>query len=96
MKDYHNLYLKCEVLLLTDVFEKFSELGLIPDPSMYMFFEKGKRGGISYFSNRYSKASYKYLKSFDPKKESNHIIYLEANNSYGYAMSKLFQKSGSK
>ena len=23
MKDYHNLFLKCEVLLLADVFEKF-------------------------------------------------------------------------
>ena len=28
----------------------------ITDPNMYIFFEKGTGGGISYFSNRYSKA----------------------------------------
>ena len=39
------------------------------------------------FFNRYSKASNKYLKSYDPKQESKHI-YAVANNSYGYAMSK--------
>ena len=30
---------------------------------MYKFFEKGTKGGIYYISNRYSKASNKYLKS---------------------------------
>ena len=38
------------------------ELELIPDPNMYIFFEKGTRGGISYISNKYTKASNKYLK----------------------------------
>ena len=52
------------------------KLELIPDPSMYIFFEKSIRGGISCFSKRYSKASYKYSKSFDPKQETKHIIYL--------------------
>ena len=50
---------------------------LITDPDMYIFFEKSTRGGISYISNRYSKANNKYLKSYDPKQESNHIIYLD-------------------
>ena len=30
------------------------EFELFPDPDMYIFFEKGTRGGISYISNRYS------------------------------------------
>ena len=127
MKDYHNLYLKCGVLLLADVFEKFKdnslknyrlcpshysnaqglswgamlektivELELIPDPDMYIFFEKGTRGGISYISNKYRKANSKYLKSQDPKQESKLVIYLDANNFYGYAMSKFLPASGFK
>ena len=63
---------------------------------MYLFIEKGKRGGISYIYNRFSKASNKYLKSYDPKQESKHIIYLHANNLYGYTMSKFFPTCGFK
>ena len=69
---------------------------LISDPDMYIFFEKGTRGGISYISNRCCKANNKYLKSYDPKQESKHIIYLHANNLYGYAMSKFLPTSGFK
>ena len=42
---------------------------------------------ISYISKWYSKANNKYLKSCDPNQESQDIIYLDANNLYGYAMS---------
>ena len=66
----------------------------IPDPDMYIFFERGTRGGVSYISNRYSKSSNNYLKSYDPKQESEHIIYLDANNLYGYAVSKFLLTSG--
>ena len=72
------------------------KLELIIDPNMYIFFEKGTRGGISYISHRYSKANNKYLKSYDPKQESNHIIYLDANNLYCYAMSKFLPTNGFK
>ena len=72
------------------------KLELIPDPDMYIFFEKGTTGGISYISNRYSKATNKYLKSYDPKQESKRIIHLDANNLYGYAMSKFLPTSGFK
>ena len=49
------------------------KLELIPDPNMYIFFKKGTRGGISYISNRYSKANKKYLRSWNAKQESKHI-----------------------
>ena len=127
MKDYHDLHLKCDALLLTDVFENFRnnilksyelyishylsapglswdamlkmtkvKLELIIDPDMYIFFEKGKRGGISYISDRNSKANKKYLMSYDPKQESTHIIYLDTNSFYGYAMSKFLPTNGFK
>ena len=63
---------------------------------MYIFFEKRTREGVSYISNRYSKARNKYVKLHDPKQESKHIIYLGANNLYRYAMSKFLSTSGFK
>ena len=59
-------------------------------------FEKGMKGGVFYISKRYSKANKKYLKSYDPKQEPKHIIYLEANNSYGHDMSKFLPADGFK
>ena len=52
------------------------------------------RGGISQISNRYSKTNNKYLKSYEPKQESQHIINFNANNLYVYAVSKFLQTSG--
>ena len=70
-----------------------AELKLITDLDMSVFFEKGMRGGVSY---RYSEANKKYLKSYDPKQEWRHIIYLDRNNLYGYAMPKFRSTSGFK
>ena len=54
-------------------------------------------GGVSYISNKYSKVNNKYLKEEqDPKQESKHIIYLDANNLYGYVMSQFLPTSGFK
>ena len=43
------------------------KLELVSNPDMYIFFKKDMRGGLSYISNRYSKTSNKYMKSYDPK-----------------------------
>ena len=42
------------------------KLELIPHLDMFIFLEKSIGGGISYISNRSSKANNKYLKSCDP------------------------------
>ena len=63
---------------------------------MYIFFEKGMRGGVSFISDRYSETSNKYLKSYDPKQESKNIIYLGPKSLYGYGMSKFLPTSGFK
>ena len=60
---------------------------------MYLFFEKGMRGGVPYISKIYCKPNSKYLKSYDPKQKSKHIIYLDTNNLYGYALSKFLLTS---
>ena len=71
-------------------------LKLISDADIYLFFKNSMRGGVSYIYKRYSKANNKYLKSYDPKQESKHIIYLNANNLYGYGMSKFSPTSAFK
>ena len=123
MGQYHDLYLKSDVLLLADIFENFREicldiygldpahyvsspglswdgmqkmtgvsLDLISDVDMQNFIEKGMRGGISTITHRYALANNKYMKNYDPQKESSYIPYLDANNLYGWAMSQRLPK----
>ena len=119
IRDYHNLYLKSDVLLLADVFENFrktclkhykldpvhyytspglawdaclketgQKLELLHNYDMLMMFERGIRGGITHISKRYAEANNKYMKDYNPGKESTFIQYLDANNLYGWAMSQ--------
>ena len=127
IRDYHDLYLKSDVLLLADVFENFRKicikhykldpvhyytspglawdaclkttgqhLQLLSDYDMLMMFEQGIRGGITHISKRYAEANNKYMKNYNPEKESTFIQYLDANNLYGWAMSQQLPTHGFK
>ena len=127
MGEYHNLYLKSDILLLADVFENFRktclqyykldpchyftspglswdamlkmtniQLELMTDIDMFQFIEKGMRGGISYIANRYGKANNKYMREYNEKAPSKYIMYLDANNLYGWAMSQYLPTGGFK
>ena len=58
--------------------------------------EKGIRGGICHSIQRYAKANNKYMKSYNNNQESSYIQYLDANNLYGWAMSKKLPTNGLK
>ena len=61
---------------------------------MYQFAEKGMRGGISYIANRYGKANNKYMEEYSKEDKSKYIMYLDANNLYGWAMSQYLPTGG--
>ncbi|XP_071138806.1 uncharacterized protein [Mytilus edulis] len=143
--DYHNLYLKTDVLILADAFVKFRKffikyheidqcycysapgltwqcglkyteikLELLTDVDMLQMFEKGIRGGFSgVLGPRHVKAFNKYTsnhnedyriideheekeclellkegKNLNKFKKKNYLLYLDANNLYGLAMSQ--------
>ena len=64
------------------------EIELLTDYDQYMFIERGIRGGISMSSKRFVKANNPMVSDYDPEKEKSYIMYLDANNFYGWAMSQ--------
>ena len=116
-KDYLEVYLLSDILILADVFENFRtnclrdyaldachyfssphftydaflrhsgmKMDLLRDLNQYLFITRGIRGGQSMVVKRHARANNKYMKDYDSTRESSFIIYLDANNLYGWAM----------
>ena len=72
------------------------ELELLTDYDMLLIIEKGIRGGICHSIHRYAKANNKYMQNYNNNEESSYIQYLDANNLYGWVMSKKLLVNGFK
>ena len=74
-----------------DAMLKFTgvKLDVMLDHEMYLFWEKHMRGGTTFLNEQYATANNKHIPGFSEDKASNYLLYLDANNLYGYAMSKI-------
>ena len=64
------------------------EVELFTDIEKYLFCESGIRGGYVCASKRYAKVNNRNLPNFNPNEEESHLLYIDANNLYGHAMSR--------
>ena len=69
-------------------------LELITDIDQYKFIENCIRGGVSMISTRYAKANNPHAKGYDPSTPKIYIVYLDANNLYGWAMIQFLPTGG--
>jgi hypothetical protein len=125
--DYHDLYLRTDVLILADSIQKFritmkevsglDPLNYITLPSfafdmalkltkvkldlfhkgqedMHEFVQRWMRGGNSMAPRRIAKAYFPGMKGYNKRKANKWLLYLDANNLYGWAMSQYLPTGG--
>ena len=64
------------------------KLELMKDIDMFQFIKKSIHGRVSYIANRYGNANNRYMKEYNEKTPSKYIMYLDATNLYGWAISQ--------
>ena len=62
------------------------KLELLTDIDLLLMVEEWIRGGIYQAIYRYAKANNKYMNNYDKRKLISDLMYLDANNTYGWAM----------
>src|SRR5205085_5446835 len=98
--DYYKLdpawYITSPSLAWDALFKKTGvRVELLTDRTMLDMFEKGIRGGIVQIcSQRFARANNKLMPKYDKSKPSSFLLYLDANNLYGWAMSQLLPVGG--
>jgi len=68
--------------------ENYKYSTLLTDIDMYRFIQSSIGGGLVQCCYRYTKAYNKYLSDYDSSKESSFLMYMDANNLYGWAMTR--------
>ena len=63
---------------------------------MLLMVEEGIRGGMCQAVHRYAQANNKYLENYDKRKIVSYLMYIDANNLYGWAMSQKLPMDGFK
>ena len=64
------------------------QLDLLSDIDQHLFIKEGIRGGVAMIGDRYAQPNTPGMENYDVSKRNSYIMYLDANNLYGWAMSQ--------